>query len=823
MLANDRRRFTRLRTQAAIWTALAAESVWLSRRILRAGRYEDAPAMWADTLTSGAAMLVSSRGLSAGAAPWTKNVAIGAAIGASSAARSRDAVAAVSTLCVAGLLTGLGKRGRDAPVAGVALAFNDAVSWAGVSAASRVYLNAHRRYALLRDEADELAVERSAAVAAQAERGRQHEALHRVTIDALRAIARSTQMSAARAIARAEASRLRYALRAEGRLPQGLDEALADVADEMVEAGFQLELVTAELDADLAAAAVSAVRTALASALTAAREIGGARRAVVRARSEDGDVRISIRDHGAGFDPGLAGPYSERVEAITALLESIGGDLTVWSEPGEGVRLDLRIASSRSGGDEATDGVPDSRIRLRPAGDDDGAGIDNHVEVGPGRRLLGAQDDVGVIGARDDGAGISGEALQSRAQQGPRSADANGWSTRHLNSLAPRLVSRVGVSTQFRGLDPDDTRRADRTLLVAVLTWRATGLLTGAAAFLAAGSRHRRRSIAFAELAVAATESIWFAVRATRLDRWSDPFASTVDAATGTALLVSSQWNLAPAYRVTWLSWVPWSFAENVICGQAMTDRPLAARLAGAAVVASAHLQQGPSTGDRIANGAAHAAFFSVASAFAAVIRSGAVRLDAARAAAVREGELLAQAQERAVQLRLLHDNAVQTLEAVTSGRYTDLDGIVVRASREADELERELLRTRARAQTLNEMLQKLARDQRALGLQVEVDLPAPPALPFEAVNALCGACREALTNVAKHSGQARAVVKARVAGSRVVVEVRDNGVGFDPAASFGGFGTVHSIRQRMADAGGRAEIVSAPGQGTAVIVSWPA
>ncbi len=51
------------------------------------------------------------------------------------------------------------------------------------------------------------------------------------------------------------------------------------------------------------------------------------------------------------------------------------------------------------------------------------------------------------------------------------------------------------------------------------------------------------------------------------------------------------------------------------------------------------------------------------------------------------------------------------------------------------------------------------------------------------------------------------------MAGSRVVVEVRDNGVGFDPAASIGGFGTVYSIRQRMADAGGRAEIVSAPGQ----------
>jgi signal transduction histidine kinase len=120
-------------------------------------------------------------------------------------------------------------------------------------------------------------------------------------------------------------------------------------------------------------------------------------------------------------------------------------------------------------------------------------------------------------------------------------------------------------------------------------------------------------------------------------------------------------------------------------------------------------------------------------------------------------------------------------------------------------------------------MLLDVIGEQRAGGLHVEVEIPKTPPLPFEAARALCGACREALTNVAKHSGQARASVQIRVHGARIVVEVRDNGVGFDTTATAGGFGTVNSIRQRMADAGGRAEIVAAPGRGTAVIASWPA
>ena len=50
-----------------------------------------------------------------------------------------------------------------------------------------------------------------------------------------------------------------------------------------------------------------------------------------------------------------------------------------------------------------------------------------------------------------------------------------------------------------------------------------------------------------------------------------------------------------------------------------------------------------------------------------------------------------------------------------------------------------------------------------------------------------------------------------------VLVTVRDDGDGFDPAAATTGRGVSSSIIARMTDAGGRAEVVSAPGRGTEV------
>ena len=80
----------------------------------------------------------------------------------------------------------------------------------------------------------------------------------------------------------------------------------------------------------------------------------------------------------------------------------------------------------------------------------------------------------------------------------------------------------------------------------------------------------------------------------------------------------------------------------------------------------------------------------------------------------------------------------------------------------------------------------------------------------------------EALQNAAKHAGpEAQAVVTLDRTRDELEFEVRDDGVGFEPAALGEGLGLV-SMRDRIGAVGGRLEIRSAPGTGTTVCGSVP-
>ncbi len=165
-----------------------------------------------------------------------------------------------------------------------------------------------------------------------------------------------------------------------------------------------------------------------------------------------------------------------------------------------------------------------------------------------------------------------------------------------------------------------------------------------------------------------------------------------------------------------------------------------------------------------------------------------------------------------------MHDSAVQTLEAVAGGRFTDLAVIAARARAEADLLERELSAASAPAS-----LSRLVADVIAAhpALHVTLDSGGPVALPTGVARAVAAACSEALTNVAKHSGTSEAKVVVRSEGTGVRLVVEDRGVGFEGATR--GFGMTHSIEGRMAEQGGAADIRSVPGTGTTVTLRWPA
>jgi signal transduction histidine kinase len=96
-------------------------------------------------------------------------------------------------------------------------------------------------------------------------------------------------------------------------------------------------------------------------------------------------------------------------------------------------------------------------------------------------------------------------------------------------------------------------------------------------------------------------------------------------------------------------------------------------------------------------------------------------------------------------------------------------------------------------------------------------------SLPPEASIACFRIFQEALTNVARHAQASRVDVSIRLAGGRILLQVADDGRGLPPGdqAAHGHLGLV-GMRERAALLGGELQLVSAPGQGTQVILRVP-
>ncbi|MFB7467390.1 MacS family sensor histidine kinase [Streptomyces sp. NPDC056224] len=114
-------------------------------------------------------------------------------------------------------------------------------------------------------------------------------------------------------------------------------------------------------------------------------------------------------------------------------------------------------------------------------------------------------------------------------------------------------------------------------------------------------------------------------------------------------------------------------------------------------------------------------------------------------------------------------------------------------------------------------------------GSRVSFAEPGTPVpLPVPAARELAAAVGAALDNVRKHAGEAASAwILVEDWGDEVIVTVRDDGPGIpagrlDQAEGEGRMGVALSIRGRLRDLGGSAELVSVPGQGTEVELKVP-
>jgi signal transduction histidine kinase len=121
---------------------------------------------------------------------------------------------------------------------------------------------------------------------------------------------------------------------------------------------------------------------------------------------------------------------------------------------------------------------------------------------------------------------------------------------------------------------------------------------------------------------------------------------------------------------------------------------------------------------------------------------------------------------------------------------------------------------------------QLLVSEVRYAGVDVDLQIDrtvTDGALPVDAAVLGYRVLRETLRNVTRHSGATTARVSLRVDGGDLVIEVADDGVGFDTAvpAPTGHFG-LRLLQDTLDHVGGHLSIASGPHTGTAVTARFP-
>ncbi|MER7761221.1 DUF5931 domain-containing protein [Streptomyces sp. NPDC097619] len=225
----------------------------------------------------------------------------------------------------------------------------------------------------------------------------------------------------------------------------------------------------------------------------------------------------------------------------------------------------------------------------------------------------------------------------------------------------------------------------------------------------------------------------------------------------------------------------------------------------------------------------------------------------ASEATLARALEIEAATRERERLARDIHDGVLQVL-AMVQRRGTEIGGEAAELGRMAGEQE-VALRTLVTGGLLPASRVSADASRGALVRAVEEDGPeepeggtdlrtllapyacsrvtfaepgAPVPLPGPAARELAAAVGAALDNVRRHAGEeARAWILVEDEPDEVIVTVRDDGPGIpagrlEQAAGEGRLGVAQSIRGRLRDLGGTADLVSVPGQGTEVELKVP-
>jgi PAS domain S-box-containing protein len=200
----------------------------------------------------------------------------------------------------------------------------------------------------------------------------------------------------------------------------------------------------------------------------------------------------------------------------------------------------------------------------------------------------------------------------------------------------------------------------------------------------------------------------------------------------------------------------------------------------------------------------------------------------------------LAALQERQKLARELHDSVAQALYGIALGSRTarqlmDNDPIKAAESLEycislADaglaEMRALIFELRPESLELEGIVAALLKQTAALraryALRVEESYCEEPQVPLSIKETIFRVAQEALHNVIKHAHATQIDLQLDQANDVLILEVKDNGRGFEISNSYPGHLGMKSMQERVDQAKGSFEIQSSPGQGTTIKVQIP-
>ena len=205
------------------------------------------------------------------------------------------------------------------------------------------------------------------------------------------------------------------------------------------------------------------------------------------------------------------------------------------------------------------------------------------------------------------------------------------------------------------------------------------------------------------------------------------------------------------------------------------------------------------------------------------------------------QAQELAALQERQRLARELHDSVSQALYGISLGTHTvrealesndreqalaSLEYVMTLTEAGLTEMRALIFELRPESLETEGLVAALTRQVAVLRarykLTVEPDFDEEPDLSLEQKQALYRIAQEALHNIVKHARARTVMLRLAKQEEELLLEIRDNGKGFDPTGPFPGHLGMRSMQERAVKMRGTLIIDSAPGRETFVRVRIP-